>query len=133
MAKVSGPIDETRALEIGKNLGADYVIFGSLTMAGAGASIDLRVADLGKKQAGEKFFTETKGMDEVIPRMNDLIEDLNEKIFERPRIATGGRQRADGASGGLRRGRSRGKSAHCLKGFHPKAIIPSDHHERQRF
>ena len=85
LAKVSGPIDETRALEIGKNLGADYVIFGSLTMAGAGASIDLRVADLGKKQAGEKFFTQTKGVDEVIPRMNDLIEELNEKVFERPR------------------------------------------------
>jgi len=85
LAKVSGPIDETRAVEIGKNLGADYVIFGSLTVAGAGASIDLRVAELGKKQAGEKFFTETKGMDEVIPRMNDLIENLNEKIFERPR------------------------------------------------
>ena len=85
LAKVSGPIDETRALEIGKNLGADYVIFGSLTMAGAGASIDLRVADLGKKQAGDKFFTQTKGMDEVIPRVNDLMEDLNEKVFERPR------------------------------------------------
>ncbi len=88
LAKVSGPIDETRALEIGKNLGADYVIFGSLTMAGAGASIDLRVADLGKKQAGDKFFTQTKGMDEVIPRVNDLMEDINEKVFERPRTQT---------------------------------------------
>ncbi len=85
LPKVSGPIDEIRALEIGKNLGADYVIFGSLTVAGAGASIDLRVADLGKKQAAEIFFTQTKGMDEVIPRMNGLIEDLNEKVFERPR------------------------------------------------
>lgn len=85
LAKVPGPIDETRALEIGKNLGADYVIFGSLTMVGEGASIDLRVADLGKKQAGEKFFTQTKSVDEVIPRINDLIEDLNEKVFERPR------------------------------------------------
>ena len=72
----------------GKNLGADYVIFGSLTMAGAGASIDLRVADLGKKQAGDKFFTQTKGMDEVIPRVNDLMEDINEKVFERPRTQT---------------------------------------------
>ncbi len=88
LAKVSGPIDEARALEIGKNVGADYVIFGSLTMAGAGASIDLRVADLGKKQAGDKFFTQTKGMDEVIPRVNDLMEDINEKVFERPRTQT---------------------------------------------
>ncbi len=83
--KVPGSIDESRALEIGKNLGADYVIFGSLTMAGTGVSIDLRVAALNKKQAGEKFFTQTKGVDEVIPRINDLIEDLNEKVFERPR------------------------------------------------
>ena len=47
LANFSGPIDETRALEVGKKLGADQVIFGSLTMAGAGASIDLRVIDSG--------------------------------------------------------------------------------------
>ncbi len=85
LTQVPGSIDETRALEIGKNLGADYVIFGSLTMAGTSVSIDLRVADLNKKQAGDKFFTQAKGVDEVIPRINDLIEDLNEKVFKRPR------------------------------------------------
>jgi len=124
LAKVSGPIDETRALEIGKNLGADYVIFGSLTLAGAGASIDLQVADLGKKQAAEKFFTQTKGMDEVIPRMNGLIEDLNEKVFDRPRSQPADVKgpielKGDSAGGG-----PGGKGPIALKDFTLKPLSP---------
>jgi hypothetical protein len=124
LAKVSGPIEETRALEIGKNLGADYVIFGSLTVVGAGSSIDLRVSDLGKKQPGEKFFAETKGMDEVIPRINDLIEDLNEKIFERPRTqpaATKGLMELQASSAG---GGPGGKTPIALKDFTLKPLSP---------
>jgi len=124
LAKVSGPIDEPRAVEIGNKLGADYVIFGSLTVAGAGSSIDLRVADLGKKQAGEKFFTETKGMDEVIPRMNDLIEDLNEKIFERPRTQSAsakGLMEPQVAPAGVGPG---GKAPIALKDFTLKPLSP---------
>ena len=124
LAKVSGPIDETQALEIGKKLGADYVIFGSLTVAGEGASIDLRAADLGKKQAGEKFFTQTKGLDEVIPRINDLIEDLNDKVFERPRSQqTAGKgsldTRAAAAGGGAGE-----KTPIALKDFTLKPLSP---------
>ena len=124
LAKVSGPIDETRAVEIGKNLGADYVIFGSLTVVGAGSSIDLRVADLSKRQAGERFFTETKGMDEVIPRVNDLIEDLNEKIFERPRTQPAvakGPMELQAASVG---GGPGGKPPLALKDFTLKPLSP---------
>jgi TolB-like protein len=85
LSKFPGPVDETRALEIGKSLGVDYVLFGSLTMVGAGASLDIRVKDLAKDQPAEKFYTETKSLDEVIPRVNDLLEDINAKVFERPR------------------------------------------------
>ncbi|RPH84361.1 MAG: VCBS repeat-containing protein, partial [Desulfobacteraceae bacterium] len=120
LAKVSGPIDETQALEIGKKLGADYVIFGSLTVAGEGASIDLRAADLGKKQAAEKFFTQTKGLDEVIPRINDLIEDLNDKVFERPRS----QQTAGKGSLDTRAAAAGEKAPIALKDFTLKPLSP---------
>jgi hypothetical protein len=123
LAKFSGPIDEPRALEVGKNLGVDYVIFGSLTMAGAGASIDLRVIDPGKKQAADKFFTQTKGLDEVIPRVNDLIEDLNEKIFERPRSLVAASKGPIELQAGTGRG-SGGKPPIALKDFTLKPLSP---------
>lgn len=87
LSKSPGPIDEGRSLEIAKNLGADVVIFGSLTMAGAGASLDVRVKDVTRNQPAEKFYTESKNLDEVIPRVNDLLEDINTKVFERPSAA----------------------------------------------
>ncbi|MCU0580500.1 MAG: FG-GAP-like repeat-containing protein [Desulfobacterota bacterium] len=85
LARFPGPVNETRSQEIGKSLGADVVVYGSLTMIGTGASLDVRVKDLAKNQAAEKFYTETKNLDEVIPRVNDLLEDINAKVFERPR------------------------------------------------
>jgi hypothetical protein len=123
LIKVSGPIDENRALDLGKNLGADYVIFGSLTMAGVGASIDLRVVDLSKKQPVEKFFTQTKGVDEIIPRMNDLIADLNEKIFGRPQLQAAAPQLSPELQAAVG-GSSGEKTPIALKDFTLKPLSP---------
>jgi TolB-like protein len=85
LVRFPGTVTELRAQEIGKSLGVDLVVYGSLTMVGTGASLDLRVIDLAKNQPAEKFYTETKNLDEVIPRVDDLLEALNAKVFERPR------------------------------------------------
>ncbi len=60
LVRFPGTVNELRAQEIGKSLGVDLVVYGSLTMVGAGASLDLRVKDLAKNQTAEKFFAETK-------------------------------------------------------------------------
>jgi len=85
--KIPGTMDEARAQEIGKGLGVDYVVFGSLTLIGAGTSIDIRVSDLAKNQPADKFYAETKGLDDIIPQLNQVLEELNEKTFQRPRTA----------------------------------------------
>ena len=63
-------------------------------------------------------------MDEVIPRMNDLIEDLNEKIFERPRTqpaSAKGLTELQAASVG---GGPGGKAPIALKDFTLKPLSP---------
>ena len=45
-----GPMDKQKALEIGKALGADYVIMGSLTVFGDSVSMDAKILDVVKGQ-----------------------------------------------------------------------------------
>lgn len=82
-AQLEGPMDRANALETGRALKADYVIFGSLTVFGESVSIDARILDV---EGGEELMTafkQTKGMDEVIPTVNSFAMDINEKIMGR--------------------------------------------------
>lgn len=83
VAQYQGPVDRARALEIGKVLGADYVITGSLTVFGESVSIDAKILDVAKGEELVTAFNQTKGMDEVIPTVNQFAEDINEKIMGR--------------------------------------------------
>ena len=83
VAEYDGPIDKTKAIEIGKALGAGYVILGSLTVFGESASIDAKILDLDKGEVLITAFNQSKGMDEVIPTVNRFAEDINEKIMGR--------------------------------------------------
>lgn len=83
VAQYDGPIDKSKAMEIGKALGAGYVILGSLTVFGESVSIDAKILDLDKGEVLITAFNQTKGMDEVIPTVNRFAEDINEKIMGR--------------------------------------------------
>ncbi len=83
VAQYEGTIDKTRAMEIGKALGAEYVILGSLTVFGESVSIDAKILDVNKGEELMTAFNQSKGMDEVIPTVNRFAEDINEKIMGR--------------------------------------------------
>jgi len=80
-AKVSGPLNKKKALMIGKALGADYVILGSLTVFGDSVSIDAKILDVAKSDELVTAFNQSKGMDGVIPTVNQFAEDINAKIM----------------------------------------------------
>jgi len=77
----SGPLDKEKALKVGKALGADYVILGSLTVFGDSVSIDAKILDVAKSDELVTAYNQSKGMDGVIPTINQFAEDINAKIM----------------------------------------------------
>jgi TolB-like protein len=80
---VSAPMNENKAREIGTRLGVDYVLFGSLTVFGDSVSIDAKMVDVSGEHPVLTFFNQSRGMDEVIPKINLFATDINEKAFDR--------------------------------------------------
>jgi TolB-like protein len=78
-----GALNEAAAREVGTTLGADYVLFGSLTVFGDSVSIDAKMVALKEERPPVSVYAQTKGMGEVIPRINDFAQDINNKIFGR--------------------------------------------------
>jgi TolB-like protein len=76
-----GALNEAAAQEVGTALGADYVLFGSLTVFGESVSIDAKMIALKEERPPVSVYAQTKEMGEVIPRINDFAQDINNKIF----------------------------------------------------
>ncbi len=68
---------------MGAKLGADYVLFGSLTVIGSSVSIDAKMVDVSGEKETLSFFNQSQGMDQVIPAVNLFASDINEKEFGR--------------------------------------------------
>jgi TolB-like protein len=83
LAGREGTLNEAAAREVGTTLGADYVLFGSLTVFGDSVSIDAKMIALKEDKPPVSVYAQTKGMGEVIPRINDFAQDINNKIFGR--------------------------------------------------
>lgn len=83
LAGQQGVINEAAAREVGTTLGADYVLFGSLTVFGESVSVDAKMLALTAEKPPVTIYAQTKGMSEVIPRINDFAQDINNKIFGR--------------------------------------------------
>ena len=103
VAQVAGAVTQEKAFEIGKALQADYVIFGSLTVFGESVSLDARILDVPGAEEVITAFKQTKGMDEVIPTVNQFAMDINEKIMGRdvkaPVVAGAADMAAEAAKG----------------------------------
>jgi hypothetical protein len=78
-----GPINESIAREVGSKLGVDYVLFGSLTVFGESVSIDAKMVGLKEDNPPVTVYAQTKGLSEVIPRINEFAQEINNKIFGR--------------------------------------------------
>ncbi len=74
---------DSLAFLVGGKLQADYVLSGSLTVFGESVSIDARMLDISGKQEPLAFHNQTRGMGEVIPKINQFATDINEIMFGR--------------------------------------------------
>jgi TolB-like protein len=64
------------AIEAGRNVGADFVLFGSFTRFGEGASLDMHAASTrpsGEEDSLREIFVHSGQIGEVIPDLADLV------------------------------------------------------------
>ena len=100
-----------QALEVGREVGADFVLFGSFTRFGAGASLDMQAAATAASHGGEtlrEIFVHSGSIGEVIPDLEDLVGKVtrfaNAEYTPREAVSTGppGPSRGQGAIDDLR-------------------------------
>ncbi len=81
--KVGEITDADGAAKVGKELGADYAVFGSLTVLGQSVSIDAKILDVAAKNVVDSAFTQAKSLDEVIPKIDEFARSINTKVLGR--------------------------------------------------
>jgi TolB-like protein len=79
----NGVLTQAQARSIGEQLGADYILFGSLTHFGESVSLDASMVDVTGDKPAMTFFEQSDNMGDVIPLVNTFAGDINQKIFNR--------------------------------------------------
>jgi TolB-like protein len=69
------------AESLGRRLGADYVILGSLTKLGEAFSLDAKMFNVNKKEQSTAIFAQGSGLDALIPKINEFARNMNFKIL----------------------------------------------------
>jgi TolB-like protein len=86
--EIADTISEQTALALGEKIGADYVIFGSLTVLGDSSSTDARCMDVHQKKAMVTFNQSGNNLGDVISHIDRFANQINETIFGRTSTAT---------------------------------------------
>ncbi|HSR37000.1 MAG TPA: FG-GAP-like repeat-containing protein, partial [Desulfurivibrionaceae bacterium] len=92
-AKLSQP-EQFR--NVGKNVGADYVVAGSLTAIGSGMSLDAKVFSVAGEEPAQTFFATAASENEIITAIDQLAWEIGAKVFgaQRPGSAAPATQAA---------------------------------------
>jgi hypothetical protein len=84
LTEVSGEIDSETARKVGETVGADFVVFGSLTKLGGSASVDLKVLEVRGEKPGSSVYIQAGKMEEIIAQVDVLARKVDEKILGYP-------------------------------------------------
>ena len=83
LASVSGGVTESNARDLGKQLGADFMLFGSLTVLGNSISVDSKMVDVTGGKPTMSFFEQSEDAGGIVTRVNMMAAEINEKMFGR--------------------------------------------------
>ncbi|MBI4798958.1 MAG: VCBS repeat-containing protein [Desulfarculus sp.] len=83
-AKIKPPYNEDKARQLGKELNAQVVVFGSLTVVGQSVSVDAALVKVAGDAPPLTAYVQTSDLDSVIPRINDFAQRINAEVFQRP-------------------------------------------------
>ena len=76
------------AVAAARRAGGDYVVFGSFTQFGDGASLDLRCAPVAGGDAPRSIFIQSGTMGEIIPKLDNLADKVARYVRGEP-VASG--------------------------------------------
>ncbi len=82
--EISSGVDLSRATAVGKKLGADFVVFGSISKLGTHVSLDGQVADVRKGSSSAQLSAEAPSMDGVIPQVGRLAQEIRAVALGQP-------------------------------------------------
>lgn len=103
LTKVKPPLNDEKARQVGTELSADVVVYGTITVLGKSVSVDARVVRVDQPGPALTAFVQAADMDQVIPQINDFAQRINAEIFKRPEAIAAreeARQAAAQPSGG---------------------------------
>lgn len=83
IASISGGFSESKARDLGRLLGADFVLFGSLTALGNTISIDSKMVDATGAKPTLSLFEQSEDAGGIVSRVNQMAAEINEKILGR--------------------------------------------------
>jgi len=66
---------------LGKTLNMDYVVWGSITKIGNSFSVDGKLVDIAAYTSSVGVFTQSQGMDDLIPKITDFAQRINAHIL----------------------------------------------------
>lgn len=66
---------------LGKMLNMDYVVWGSITKIGNSFSVDGKLVDIAARKSTVGVFTQSQGMDDLIPKITDFAQRINAHIL----------------------------------------------------
>jgi TolB-like protein len=89
----------SKAVELGRSSGGDYVLFGSFTQFGDGASLDMRCASLhGGESPPRTIFIQSGTMGEIIPKLDELADKVARYVSGEAPETTAAAARAESGS-----------------------------------
>lgn len=84
---VSGLVSDEQAVRIGRLLGAQYAVTGSIILAGGQARLDLRMIDIETSATVTKPFKEQVAQDQLLTLVNRVATDFTGSARVAPRVA----------------------------------------------
>jgi TolB-like protein len=82
-------LDEAVATKIGRKVGADYIVLGSITKVREYISLDARLISITEEKPPVTVYTQQKGLDNVMVKINGFAQDIGHKILGPRTMASG--------------------------------------------
>jgi hypothetical protein len=76
-------VTETGARDLGRQLGSDFILFGSLTVLGNSISVDSKMVDVTGTKPTMSFFEQSEDAGGIVTRVNQMATAINDKMFGR--------------------------------------------------
>ena len=80
--KFKKDLNETTARSLAEDLGADYIVSGSVTFFGTGGSIDFKVFSGNATQPPVAVYSLIEDMNNLLPQFSQVVDEMNAKAFD---------------------------------------------------